>query len=90
MTSPSLSTGDHRDALLRHGETGALVLVRLMNLRHQRWCRGSAASALEVPVQSRRNWRHSLKLHGIADVIGATLQGRRDYNPHSRARHPAA
>jgi hypothetical protein len=32
----------------------------------------------------------SLKLHSIANVIGVTLQGRHDYNPHSRARHPAA
>jgi hypothetical protein len=79
-----------RDLSLQHSETDPLVRGRLINLQHQRCCHGSAASALEFPVQSRRNWRHSLKLHSIANVIGLTLQGRRDYNPHNSARHPAA
>ena len=41
-----------RDPSLPHGhETTALVLVRLINLRHQRCCGGFGASALDFPPQ---------------------------------------
>ena len=43
----------------------------LEDLAMMSWlCRLGAA----FPAQSRRNWRHSLKPNGIADVIGVTLR----------------
>jgi hypothetical protein len=49
------------------------------------WCRRHATFPSAAP-----QWASFPQaLHRIACVISVMLHGRRNYNPHSRARHPA-
>jgi hypothetical protein len=58
-------------------------------LRHRQGRRGRAAGT-RLSCSAVPQWASfSQALHRIACVISLMLHGRRNYNPHSRARHPA-
>jgi len=92
MTGPSPLTGDQREArrfasAQRDRPTRACAVYRPCDI---------AAVVLVVPRRASSSYPIASEvasfpqaLHRIAYVISLMLHGRRDYNPHSRARHPA-
>jgi len=80
---------EKRDTSLQYSETSPFVLVRFTALRHRRCCRGGAAGTLLSRSATPQWASFPQALHRVACVISVMLHGRRNYNPHSRARHPA-
>ena len=80
---------EKRDASLQHSETGPLVLVRFTGPATSPRSFSLCRVRLKFLPYRVGSGVIPQALHRIAYVISLMLHGRRDYNPHSHARHPA-